>query len=102
MEEYGKEYREKLAGMGRMPLFNEANKMRKRLDKLSHICKVEDAYNASIELKSAKRSAEARKKEISDVRDLVFAELKKRHITYGPGYVSLKDAVKILIDSINQ
>jgi len=102
MEEYGIEYRKKLEEMGRLSLFKEANKMRKRLNKLSGICNVEDVYKAYIEQSASQKIAEARKRESNEVRDMIFSELKKKHVTYGPNYVSLKDAVQLLIDSINQ
>lgn len=102
MEEYGIEYRKKLEEMGRLSLLKEANKMRKRLNKLSHICSVEDLYKVSNAQSAAQKNIDARKREEGDIRDMVFSELKKRHVTYGPGYVSLKDAVQLLINSINQ
>ena len=99
MEEYGKEYREKLEGMGRMSLLKEANKMRKRLNKLSGICDVEDVYNVYAELKTANESSRIRKKESEDATLMALEELKKRGVDYGPGHCSLKKAIQLLIDS---
>lgn len=87
--------------MSRGQLMGESVKLKKRLDKLSNICDVEDTYQAMIEQGQAERKAERLEKEISCVSDLIKSELIKRKVRFEP-WLSATQLTNLLIDSINQ
>lgn len=87
--------------MSRGQLMGESVKLKKRLDKLSGICDVEDTYQAMIEQGQAERKAERLEKEISCVSDLIKSELIKRKVRFEP-WLSATQLTNLLIDSINQ
>ena len=94
-------YKERLENMSRGQLMGESVKLKKRLDKLSSICDVEDTYQAMIEQGQAERKAERLKKEVSCVSDLIKSELIKRKVRFEP-WLSATQLTNLLIDSINQ
>ena len=94
-------YKERLENMSRGQLMGESVKLKKRLDKLSGICDVEDTYQAMIEQGQAERKAERLEKEISCVSDLIKSELIKRKVRFEP-WLSATQLTNLLIDSINQ
>ena len=94
-------YRERLENMSRGQLIGENVKLKKRLDKLSGICDVEDTYRVMIEQGQAERKAEKLGKEVSCVSDLIKNELIKRGVRFEP-WISATHLTNLLIDSINQ
>ena len=85
--------------MSRGQLIGENVKLKKRLDKLSGICDIEDTYQAMIEQGQAERKAEKLKKEASCVSDLIKKELIKRKIRFDPWF-SATQLTNLLIDNI--
>ena len=94
-------YRERLEDMSRGQLMGENVKLKKRLDKLSGICDVEDTYRAMIEQGQAERKAEKLEKEVSCVSEIIKKELIRRKVRFEP-WLSATQLTNLLIDSINQ
>lgn len=94
-------YRERLENMSRGQLVGENVKLKKRLDKLSDICDVEDTYRAMIEQGQAERKVEKLEKEVSCVSEIIKKELIRRKVRFEPWF-SATQLTNLLIDSINQ
>ena len=94
-------YRERLENMSRGQLVGENVKLKKRLDKLSGICDVEDTYRAMIEQGQAERKVEKLVKEVSCVSEIIKKELIRRKVRFEPWF-SATQLTNLLIDSINQ
>ena len=94
-------YRERLENMSRGQLVGENVKLKKRLDKLSDICDVEDTYRAMIEQGQAERKVEKLEKEVSCVSEIIKKELIRRKVRFEPWF-SATQLTSLLIDSINQ
>ena len=94
-------YRERLENMSRGQLVGENVKLKKRLDKLSDICDVEDTYRAMIEQGQAERKVEKLEKEVSCVSEIIKKELIRRNVRFEPWF-SATQLTNLLIDSINQ
>ena len=94
-------YRERLENMSRGQLVGENVKLKKRLDKLSDICDVEDTYRAMIEQGQAERKVEKLEKELSCVSEIIKNELIRRKVRFEPWFSSTQ-LTNLLIDSINQ
>ena len=60
-------YKESLKSMTKGELVKNSMSLKRRLDKLSGICDVEDTYNVMIELEQAERKVEKLEKEVSYV-----------------------------------
>lgn len=94
-------YKESLKSMTKGELIRNSMSLKRRLDKLSGICDVEDTYRAMIEQGQAERKAEKLEKEVSCVSDLIKNELIKRKVRFEP-WLSATQLTNLLIDSINQ
>ena len=94
-------YKESLKSMTKGELIKNSMSLKRRLDKLSGICDVEDTYRAMIEQGQAERKAEKLEKEVSCVSDLIKNELIKRRVRFEPWF-SATQLTNLLIDSINQ
>lgn len=92
-------YKESLKNMTKGELIKNSMSLRRRLDKLSGICDVEDTYRAMIEQGQAERKAEKLEKEVSCVSDLIKNELIKRGVRFEPWF-SATHLTNLLIDSI--
>lgn len=89
-------YRESLKNMTKGELIKNSMSLKRRLDKLSGICDVEDTYRAMIE----QGQAEKLEKEASCVSDIIKNELIKRGVRFEPWF-SATHLTNLLIDSIN-
>lgn len=92
-------YRERLENMSRGQLIGENVKLKKRLDKFSSICDVEDTYRAMIEKGQAERKVEKLEREVSCVSELIKNELIKRKVRFEP-WLSATELANLLIDNI--
>ena len=94
-------YKESLKSMTKGELIKNSMSLKRRLDKLSGICDVEDTYRAVIEQGQAERKAEKLEKEVSCVSELIKKELIRRKVRFEPWF-SATQLTNLLIDSINQ
>ena len=94
-------YRENLKSMTKGELIKNSMSLKRRLDKLSGICDVEDTYRAMIEQGQAERKAEKLEKEVSCVSEIIKKELIRRKVRFEPWF-SATQLTNLLIDSINQ
>ena len=94
-------YKESLKSMTKGELIKNSMSLKRRLDKLSGICDVEDTYRAMIEQGHAERKAEKLEKEVSCVSELIKKELIRRKVRFEPWF-SATQLTNLLIDSINQ
>ena len=94
-------YKEILKSMTKGELIKNSMSLKRRLDKLSGICDVEDTYRAMIEQGQAERKAEKLEKEVSCVSELIKKELIRRKVRFEPWF-SATQLTNLLIDSINQ
>ena len=94
-------YKESLKSMTKGELIKNSMSLKRRLDKLSGICDVEDTYRAMIEQGQAERKAEKLEKEVSCVSELIKKELIRRKVRCEPWF-SATQLTNLLIDSINQ
>ena len=94
-------YKENLKSMTKGELIKNSMSLKRRLDKLSGICDVEDTYRAMIEQGQAERKAEKLKKEVSCVSEIIKKELIRRKVRFEPWF-SATQLTNLLIDSINQ
>lgn len=92
-------YKENLKSMTKGELIKNSMSLKRRLDKLSVICDVEDTYRAMIEQEQSERKAEKLEKEISCVSDLIKKELIKRKIRFEPWF-SVTKLTNLLIENI--
>lgn len=92
-------YKENLKSMRKGELIKNSMSLKRRLDKLSVICDVEDTYRAMIEQEQSERKAEKLEKEISCVSDLIKKELIKRKIRFEPWFSATK-LTNLLIENI--
>lgn len=93
------DYKENLKSMTKGELIKNSMSLKRRLDKLSVICDVEDTYRAMIEQEQSERKAEKLEKEISCVSDLIKKELIKRKIRFEPWFSATK-LTNLLIENI--
>ena len=94
-------YKESLKSMTKGELIKNSMSLKRRLDKLSGICDVEDTYRAMIEQGQAERKAEKLEKEVSCVSEIIKKELLRRKVRFEPWFSSTQ-LTNLLIDSINQ
>lgn len=94
-------YKESLKSMTKGELIKNSMSLKRRLDKLSGICDVEDTYIAMIEQGQAERKAEKLEKEVSCVSEIIKKELIRRKVRFEPWF-SATQLTNLLIDSINQ
>ena len=94
-------YKENLKSMTKGELIKNSMTLKRRLDKLSGICDVEDTYRAMIEQGQAERKAEKLEKEVSCVSEIIKKELIRRKVRFEPWF-SATQLTNLLIDSINQ
>ena len=94
-------YKESLKSITKGELIKNSMSLKRRLDKLSGICDVEDTYRAMIEQGQAERKAEKLEKEVSCVSELIKKELIRRKVRFEPWF-SATQLTNLLIDSINQ
>lgn len=94
-------YKENLKSMTKVELIKNSMSLKRRLDKLSGICDVEDTYRAMIEQGQAERKAEKLEKEVSCVSEIIKKELIRRKVRFEPWF-SATQLTNLLIDSINQ
>ena len=94
-------YKESLKSMTKGELIKNSMSLKRRLDKLSGICDVEDTYRAIIEQGQAERKAEKLEKEVSFVSEIIKKELIRRKVRFEPWF-SATQLTNLLIDSINQ
>lgn len=92
-------YKENLKSMTKGELIKNSMSLKRRLDKLSVICDVEDTYRAMIEQEQSERKAEKLENEISCVSDLIKKELIKRKIRFEPWFSATK-LTNLLIENI--
>lgn len=92
-------YKENLKSMTKGELIKNSMSLKRRLDKLSVICDVEDTYRAMIEQEQSERKAEKLEKEISCVSGLIKKELIKRKIRFEPWFSATK-LTNLLIENI--
>lgn len=95
--DYGEEYKEKLANLRGWKLFNEANKMRKRLLAFSKFGDVDEAYRCIKENIELNNAIESKRRQIGIARSLIMDELEKRGIDTGGKYLTMLTALKILL-----
>ena len=94
-------YKESLKSMTKGELIKNSMSLKRRLDKLSVICDVEDTYRAMIEQVQAERKVEKLEKEVSCVSEIIKKELIRRKVRFEPWF-SATQLTNLLIDSINQ
>ena len=94
-------YEESLKSMTKRELIKNSMFLKKRLDKLSDICDVEDTYRAMIEKGQAERKAANLEKKMSCVSDIIKNELIRRKVRFEPWF-SATQLTNLLIDSINR
>ena len=94
-------YKESLKSMTKGELIKNSMSLKRRLDKLSGICDVEDTYRAMIEQGQAERKAEKLEKEVSCVSEIIKKELIRRKVRFEPWFSATR-LTNLLIDSINQ
>ena len=94
-------YKESLKSMTKGELIKNSMSLKRRLDKLSDICDVEDTYRAMIEQGKAERKVEKLEKEVSCVSEIIKNELIRRKVRFEPWF-SATQLTSLLIDSINQ
>lgn len=85
--------------MTKEELIKNSMSLKRRLDKLSDICDVEDTYRAIIEQEQAERKAEKLEKKMSCVSDLLKKELVRRKIHFEP-WLSVVQLTNLLIENI--
>lgn len=95
--DYGEEYKEKLANLGRWQLLREANKMRRKLLAFSELGDVDKAFRCIKENIELKNAIESKRRKIGIARSLIMDELKKRGIDTGGKYLTMLTALKILL-----
>ena len=94
-------YKEHLKGMTKRELIKNSMELKRRLDKLSGVCDIEDTYKAIIEQEQSERKSEKLNKQVIESTTLIKKELYKRGVHYEPWF-TLTKLTKTLIDSINQ
>lgn len=94
---YGEEYKEKLAGLGRWQLLREANKMRRKLLAFSELGDTDKAFKNLNENEWLKNVIDSKSRQIGIARSLIMDELEKRGIDTGGKYLTMLTALKILL-----
>ena len=94
-------YKNHLKEMSKGELIKENMSLKRRIDKLSGICDVEDTYKAIIEQEQSERKAEKLSKQIENSTALIKKTLIKRGVRFEPWFTVTK-LTQLLIDSINQ
>lgn len=95
--DYGEEYKEKLASLGRWQLLREANKMRRKLLAFSELGDTDKAFKNLNENEWLKNVIDAKRRQIGIARSLIMDELEKRDIDTGGKYLTMLTALKILL-----
>lgn len=95
--DYGEEYKEKLANLGRWQLLREANKMRKKLLAFSEFGNVDEAFRSVKENIELKNALESKRRQIGAARNLIMNELEKKGIDTGGKWLTMLTALKILL-----
>lgn len=95
--DYGEEYKEKLASLGRWQLLREANKMRRKLLAFSELGDTDKAFKNLNENEWLKNVIDAKSRQIGIARSLIMDELEKRGIDTGGKYLTMLTALKILL-----
>lgn len=95
--DYGEEYKEKLANLGRWQLLREANKMRRKLLAFSELGDIDKAFKNLNENEWLKNVIDAKSRQIGIARSLIMDELEKRGIDTGGKYLTMLTALKILL-----
>lgn len=99
--DYGEEYKEKLASLGRWQLLREANKMRRKLLAFSELGDTDKAFKNLNENEWLRNVIDSKSRQIGIARSLIMDELEKRGIDTGGKYLTMLTALKILL-SIEQ
>lgn len=95
--DYGEEYKEKLANLGRLQLLREANKMRRKLLAFSELGDTDKAFKNLNENEWLRNVIDSKSRTIGIARSLIMDELKKRGIDTGGKYLTMLTALKILL-----
>lgn len=95
--DYGEEYKEKLASLGRWQLLREANKMRRKLLAFSELGDTDKAFKNLNENEWLKNVIDSKSRQIGIARSLIMDELEKRGIDTGGKYLTMLTALKILL-----
>lgn len=95
--DYGEEYKEKLASLGRWQLLREANKMRRKLLAFSELGDTDKAFKNLNENEWLRNVIESKSRQIGIARSLIMDELEKRGIDTGGKYLTMLTALKILL-----
>lgn len=95
--DYGEEYKEKLASLGRWQLLREANKMRRKLLAFSELGDTNKAFKNLNENEWLRNVIDSKSKQIGIARSLIMDELEKRGIDTGGKYLTMLTALKILL-----
>lgn len=95
--DYGDEYKEKLASLGRWQLLREANKMRRKLLAFSELGDTDKAFKNLNENEWLKNVIDSKSRQIGIARSLIMDELEKRGIDTGGKYLTMLTALKILL-----
>lgn len=95
--DYGDEYKEKLASLGRWQLLREANKMRRKLLAFSELGDTDKAFKNLNENEWLKNVIDSKSRQIGIARSLIMDELEKKGIDTGGKYLTMLTALKILL-----
>lgn len=95
--DYGEEYKEKLASLGRWQLLREANKMRRKLLAFSELGDTDKAFKNLNENEWLKNVIDSKSRQIGIARSLIMDELEKKGIDTGGKYLTMLTALKILL-----
>lgn len=95
--DYGEEYKEKLASLGRWQLLREANKMRRKLLAFSELGDTDKAFKNLNENEWLRNVIDSKSRQIGIARSLIMDELEKRGIDTGGKYLTMLTALKILL-----
>lgn len=95
--DYGEEYKEKLANLGRWQLLREANKMRRKLLAFSELGDTDKAFKNLNENEWLRNVIDSKSRQIGIARSLIMDELEKKGIDTGGKYITMLTALKILL-----
>lgn len=94
-------YKNHLKEMSKGELIKENMSLKRRVDKLSGICNVEDTFRALVEQEQAERKSERLEKQVSNAIESIKRELERRSVPFQP-YDTLTKLTDLLIVNINQ
>lgn len=95
--DYGEEYKEKLASLGRWQLLREANKMRRKLLAFSELGDTDKAFKNLNENEWLRNVIDSKSRQIGIARSLIMDELEKKGVDTGGKYLTMLTALKILL-----